>query len=90
MTTRQADSDNPINEVASDIEDLKTTVEELQAIHRLTSIPTRSTASRTLWTTQSTRPLNWRISRTRPTRPNRRNRRSRQRADTLPNDNGIQ
>lgn len=31
MTTRQADSDNTINEVASDIEDLKTTVEELQS-----------------------------------------------------------
>ena len=30
MTTSQADSDDPINEVASDIEDLKTTVEELQ------------------------------------------------------------
>ena len=30
MTIRQANSDDRINEVANDIEDLKTTVEELQ------------------------------------------------------------
>ena len=30
MTIRQADSDDRINEVASDIQDLNTTVEELQ------------------------------------------------------------
>ena len=31
MTIRQADSDDRINEVASDIQDLNTTVEELQS-----------------------------------------------------------
>jgi len=31
MTTRQADSDDRINEVANDIENLKTTVEELRS-----------------------------------------------------------
>ena len=31
MTIRLADSDDRINEVANDIEDLKTTVEELQS-----------------------------------------------------------
>jgi hypothetical protein len=31
MTIRQADSDDRINEVANDIEDLKTTVEALQS-----------------------------------------------------------
>jgi hypothetical protein len=30
MTTRQADNDDKINEVANDIENLKTTVEELR------------------------------------------------------------
>ena len=30
MTTRQTDSDDKINEVANDIENLKTTVEELR------------------------------------------------------------
>ena len=31
MTTRQADNDDKINEVANDIENLKTTVEELRS-----------------------------------------------------------
>jgi len=31
MTTRQADSDDRINEVANDVENLKTTVEELRS-----------------------------------------------------------
>ena len=31
MTARQADSDDRIDEVANDIEDLKTTIEELQS-----------------------------------------------------------
>jgi hypothetical protein len=30
MTIRQADSEDQINEIANDLEDLKTTVEELQ------------------------------------------------------------
>ena len=47
MAIRQTDSDDQINEIADDLQDLKRTLKNSRLIHRPTSILTRSTASRT-------------------------------------------